>query len=312
MAILEIEGLTKTYRVGFFNRPYSALNGVDLKIEPNEIFGYLGPNGSGKTTTIKSILGLIRPDGGKIRMFDQPFSGVESKRNIGYLPENPYFYTYLTALEVLDFYAQLFEIRKVDREKRINNLLELVGLSEARHQVLRNFSKGMLQRIGIAQALINDPKLVILDEPMSGLDPIGRKEMRDIILDLKDQGKTVFFSSHILSDVEMICDRVGIVFKGKVISVGKLEEMLSSTVKAVEITVKRLSHAGYDELQKSDEKMIHSGENTLIILRSEDDIDRVTTILTKHTTKIVSIIPHKTSLEDLFVQQLEKVLKNEN
>lgn len=312
MAILEIEQLSKTYRIGFLGRPKTALRGVDIQIEENEIFGYLGPNGAGKTTTIKAILGLIRHNSGRIKMFGKPFSQIELKQNLGYLPENPYFYTYLTAEETLDFYAQLFNIPKKERRKRTTELLERVGMTKARNQVLRNFSKGMLQRIGIAQALINDPKLVILDEPMSGLDPIGRKEVRDIILDLKDEGKTIFFSSHILSDVEMICDRVAIISQGQIIQTGVLEEMLASTVKAVEIVVKGLTEAGFQELMSHWYKVTYSHDKTLIQVNKEADIEDVLKTVKAHNGKVISIVPHKSSLEDLFMKHVEEGPKDEN
>ncbi len=312
MAILEIENLSKIYRTGFLGRPTRALNGIDLAIENNEIFGYLGPNGAGKTTTIKTILGIIRPTTGIIKMFGKPFSQTELKQNIGYMPENPYFYSYLSAAEMLDFYAQLFEMPKSDRRERAAKLLEIVGISHSKKQLLRSFSKGMLQRIGLAQALINDPSLVILDEPMSGLDPIGRKEVRDIILDLHEQGKTIFFSSHILSDVEMICDRVAIVLNGKIIRIGILEEMLASTVDTVEITVKGLPQTGFDELLAHWYKMIYSSDKTLIKVDSEEEIYTAVDIVKKHKAKVISIIPNKASLEDLFMQQVREVKKNES
>ncbi len=312
MPILEIENLTKSFRPDFWARLVHALKGINLQIEENEIFGYLGPNGAGKTTTIKAILGLIQPTSGQIKMFGKPASAIELKQNIGYLPENPYFYTYLTGYEILDFYAQLFDIPAKERRERALKLLETVGMSQAKDRLLRNVSKGMLQRIGIAQALINDPKLVILDEPMSGLDPIGRKEVRDIILRLKDEGKTIFFSSHILSDVEMICDRVAIVSSGKVVSLGNIEEMLTTSVTTVDIRVKGLPKDGVDELRGHNYRLIISSDQVLITVEHENEVEALLELLRQHRGKLISVVPNKLSLEDLFMRQLAEVKKNEN
>lgn len=224
--VITTEGLTKEFRVGFRMKRVLALDGLNLKVEEGEIFGYIGPNGAGKTTTLKIMMGLIYPTSGNVQIFGRDVKDVNIKMDIGFLPEAPYFYDYLTAREFLDFYGQLFDLGKNERKRRNEELLDMVDLRLAKDTQLRKFSRGMLQRIGIAQALINDPKLVILDEPMSGLDPVGRTKIRDVILRLKDEGKTVFFSSHILSDVEMICDRVGILVNGRLKEVGKLEELL--------------------------------------------------------------------------------------
>ncbi|MGH9426670.1 MAG: ABC transporter ATP-binding protein, partial [Terriglobia bacterium] len=204
MKPLRIKGLTKEYCLSFRRQRVIALDHLDLEIEEGEIFGFLGPNGAGKTTTIKLVLGLLHPTAGSAWILDRTIEEVEVKQYVGYLPESPFFYEYLTAEEFLMFYGQLFGLGGIGLAKKVDELLELVSMTHARCLPLRKFSKGMLQRVGIAQALINDPKLVILDEPMSGLDPIGRRDVRDIILRLKDGGKTIFFSSHILPDVEMI------------------------------------------------------------------------------------------------------------
>jgi ABC-2 type transport system ATP-binding protein len=224
--VITTEGLTKEFRVGFRMKRVLALDNLNLKVEEGEIFGYIGPNGAGKTTTLKIMMGLIYPTSGNVRIFGRDIKDINIKMDIGFLPEAPYFYDYLTAREFLDFYSQLFGLAKKERERRIEELLDMVDLRLVKDTQLRKFSRGMLQRIGIAQALINDPKLVILDEPMSALDPVGRTKIRDVILHLKDEGKTVFFSSHILSDVEMICDRVGLLVNGKLKEIGKLEELL--------------------------------------------------------------------------------------
>ena len=224
--VITTEGLTKEFRVGFRMKRVLALDGLNLRVEEGEIFGYIGPNGAGKTTTLKIMMGLIYPTSGNVQIFGRDIKDINIKMDIGFLPEAPYFYDYLTAREFLDFYSQLFGLAKKERERRIEGLLDMVDLRLVKDTQLRKFSRGMLQRIGIAQALINDPKLVILDEPMSALDPVGRTKIRDVILRLKDEGKTVFFSSHILSDVEMICDQVGLLVNGKLKEIGKLEELL--------------------------------------------------------------------------------------
>ena len=221
MAAIEILGLQKTYLTGFWRkRPRIALHPLELTVPEGEVFGYLGPNGAGKTTTLKLLMGLIFPTRGSARMLGADWRDPAIKAQVGYLPEQPYFYDYLTATELLDYFARLSGVRSGDRAPRVRASLERVGLAEQGHIQLRKFSKGMLQRVGIAQAVIHDPKLIFLDEPMSGLDPIGRREVRDLIQSLKDEGKTIFFSTHILSDAEALCDRVAVIHKGQVRGVG--------------------------------------------------------------------------------------------
>ncbi|MEK7747588.1 MAG: ABC transporter ATP-binding protein [Nitrospirota bacterium] len=225
MSVIKIEGLSKEYTLGLGQTRRVALRDLSLEINPGEVFGFLGPNGAGKTTTIKILVGLMAPTSGTARLFDQEITNESVRSKIGFLPETPSFYEYLTAVEILSFYGQLFNLPKSEIRGRVASLLKQVGLESSRDLQLRKFSKGMLQRVGIAQALINDPELIILDEPMSGLDPIGRKEMRELILMLKHQGKTIFFSSHIIHDVEMICDRVGILAEGQLLGMGHLDEI---------------------------------------------------------------------------------------
>jgi len=229
--VVETVDLQKTYRTGFWlSQKVASLKNCTLQVFQGETFGLLGPNGAGKTTLLKTLLGIVRPTGGRGRLLGTPLGDRAVKQKIGYLPENPYFYDYLTGWEMLQFTAGLFQIPLSVQRQRIPNLLDQVGLSQsaARKKQLRQYSKGMLQRVGLAQALINDPDLVFLDEPMSGLDPLGRYQIREIILSLKAQGKTVFFNSHILSDVEMICDRIGILAQGELICLGSLQELLGS------------------------------------------------------------------------------------
>jgi ABC-2 type transport system ATP-binding protein len=233
---IEILGLTKDYPVGFWRkRMRRSLDNLSLRVEEGEIFGFLGPNGAGKTTTLKLLMGLIFPTAGTARILGRSIDDVAMHRDIGYLPEQPYFYDYLTARELLDYYARFSGYPSAERRARVTRVLERVGLAASADVQLRKFSKGMLQRAGIAQAIIHDPRLVFLDEPMSGLDPIGRREVRDIILDLKTQGRTVFFSTHILSDAEMLCDRVAVLHLGKLRGVGAPGKIVSLEVHAMEI-----------------------------------------------------------------------------
>jgi ABC-2 type transport system ATP-binding protein len=229
--VIQTRGLTKAYRTGFWlNQKVTSLQDCSLTIFEGETFGLLGPNGAGKTTLLKTLLGIIRPTAGKAQVLGQPVGQHAVKQRIGYLPENPYFYDFLTGWEFLHYTAGLFGLSPAARQRRIVELLDLVGLAQdtAKKKQLRQYSKGMLQRIGMAQALVNDPELVFLDEPMSGLDPTGRFQVREIILSLKRDGKTIFFNSHILSDVEVICDRIAILDQGQLISIGNLNELLGS------------------------------------------------------------------------------------
>src|SRR5512138_3599352 len=227
--ILRTEGLTKTFEVGVRRRRVHAVDGLTLSVNEGEIFGFVGPNGAGKTTTIKMLMGLIFPTRGTASIFDAPIPSRASKARIGYLPEHPAWYEFLTGRGALRFFARL-----AGEARRCDDLLALVGLGEAADRQLRKYSKGMQQRLGIAQALVGDPAFVVLDEPMSGLDPVGRREVRDLILELKRRGKTVFFSTHILTDVEALCDRVGVIVGGKLKDVGKLDALLSTRVIDVE------------------------------------------------------------------------------
>jgi len=233
---IEILGLTKDYPTGFWRkRMRRSLDNLTLRVEEGEIFGFLGPNGAGKTTTLKLLTGLIFPTQGTARVRGRPISDIRMHREIGYLPEQPYFYDYLTARELLDYYARFSGFARTERRERVKRMLERVGLETAGDTQLRKFSKGMLQRVGIAQAILHGPQVVFLDEPMSGLDPIGRREVRDIILGLKQQHHTVFFSTHILADAEMLCDRVAVLHQGKLLGVGAPSEIVSIEINAMEI-----------------------------------------------------------------------------
>src|SRR3954463_4499325 len=236
MLALEIAELSKTFSVGFWKkRPRCVLKPLNLAVEEGEVFGYLGPNGAGKTTTLKILMGLVYPTTGTARIFGHSIDDPRAKLNIGFSPEQPYFYDYLTAQELLEYYAQLSGVPANIRAKRSADSLARVGLKDIDRLQLRKFSKGMLQRVALAQAILHDPKFLFLDEPMSGLDPIGRREVRDLMQELKDEGKTIFFSTHILSDAEVLCDRVAILNKGELRGVGVVRELLSESKKNVEI-----------------------------------------------------------------------------
>lgn len=303
--IIRTENLVKEFRIGFFRKRVQAVRGLSLEVKPGEIFGFLGPNGAGKTTTIKMLMGLIFPTSGRAELFGMPARDVEAKSKVGFLPEHPYFYEYLTGFEFLDFYGRLFGLNRSIRPTRVERLLEQVGLPHARDIPLRKYSKGMIQRVGIAQALINDPDLVVLDEPMSGLDPIGRKEVRDIIFNLKDQGKTVFLSSHILQDVEMICDRVAILIKGQLRKIGRLEDLLSEhSGHETELTVSGLSNLTNEQVRNMASKVVIPGDRLTVRLDAKTLQEAIQLVL-REGGNMESMVPIKGTLEDLFVQQVQ-------
>lgn len=297
--VLKIENLHKSFKLGFLLKKKKILRGIALSVEQGEVFGYLGPNGAGKTTTIKCILGLIFPEEGKIEIFGHPHLSPKAKEKTGFLPENPYFYDHLTASEFLDYYSQLFLIKKEEKEKKIKSLLRLVDLELSADLQLRKFSRGMLQRIGMAQALLNDPSLIFLDEPLGGLDPLGRKEIRDIIVRLKDEGKTVFLSSHILQDIEMICTRVAIIVNGEIINQGALQDLISEKILFTEVI---LSGVGEKELEGMGEYLSGHGDRTLLKVFKEENVEKVLRLVQSSKGKVHSLIPRTETLEDLFVE----------
>ena len=296
--ILSIEGLRKSFSQGFIPRRKEILKGISFTVSDGEIFGYLGPNGAGKTTTIKCVLGLIFPDAGRIELCGRPHLDPRSKEKVGFLPENPYFYDHLTAREFLDFYGQLFGLAPAVRRERIPALLKLVDMERAADLSLRKYSRGMLQRVGLAQALINEPSLVILDEPLGGLDPIGRKEVRDIILRMRDEGRTVVLSSHILQDIEMICDRVAILVGGLILSQGRLADLISEKILFTEIV---LSGVGREELAALGEPLSALAGRTLLKVYDEASIPSVLDLVRDRKGSIHSLLPRTQTLEDLFV-----------
>src|SRR5271170_6029612 len=261
---IEIQGLTKDYPIGFWRkRMRRSLDNLSLQVEEGEVFGFLGPNGAGKTTTLKLLMGLIFPTSGAASVRGRPIGDVRMHSEIGYLPEQPYFYDYLTARELLDYYAQFSNYTAAERRERVGRFLERVGIAAAGDVQLRKFSKGMLQRAGIAQAILHDPQVVFLDEPMSGLDPVGRREVRDIILELKNQGRTIFFSTHILSDAELLCDRVAVLVGGKLQGVGAPRELMSMEVQGMEILFE--SRTGIALPPNMLERATHAGERYRIV-----------------------------------------------
>ncbi|HET9625638.1 MAG TPA: ABC transporter ATP-binding protein [Kofleriaceae bacterium] len=301
---IEVRELTKTYRTPFARKRVEALRGVTFDVERGHIFGFVGPNGAGKTTTIRTLMALIRPTSGSARLLGHPVGSREAKQQVGFLPESPYFYDYLTVAELCDLAGRLFGLAPAERKRRADALIEKVGLARAREQSLKKFSKGMLQRAGLAQALMNDPALVVLDEPMSGLDPIGRKEVRDLIVELRDQGKTVFFSTHILADVEAITDRVAIIARGQLQAHGTPAELVSRSVRAIEVTV-RLADASADAaLGEGASRVRRAGDELNLTLAADADVDAWIARAHAAGGKVVAVAPRHETLEDLFLRQV--------
>jgi ABC-2 type transport system ATP-binding protein len=303
--VVQTEELSKVFRVGFWGKRMTAVDGIKLEVRPGEVFGFLGPNGAGKTTTLKMLMGLIYPTSGQAWLFGRELGDPQTKARLGFLPESPYFYDYLTSREFLGFYGHLFGLWGAVLDKRVDELLELVGMTHAKDLQLRKFSKGMLQRVGVAQALINDPELVVLDEPMSGLDPIGRKEVRDLILRLKESGKTVLFSSHILHDAEVLCDRVAMILKGRLVACGKVTDLLhQGTHHQVELVVDSLTPEGLDHLRPLVDKVVMQGDRMLVVLKNQQQVAGALEIIRAAKASLVSLNPQKGSLEDLFIREV--------
>ncbi len=303
MKALEIKNLKKSFRSNFLTKEFHILKNINLCVEKGEIYGFLGPNGAGKTTTIKCVMGIIFPDEGEITLLGQPATAIESRRKVGFLPEHPYFYDYLTPVELLTFTGILFGIPRRQLAEKTRELIELVGLKGKEKIKLKKFSKGMIQRIGLAQALIHDPEALILDEPFSGLDPIGRKELRDIILSLKDDGKTIFFSSHILQDMEMIVDKVGIILEGEIKKEGKLSDLISLSVRNYEIVF-----TGMDEqaLNKNNLAFTRQDKNYILKAEKNEETNRVIKIISRGKGRIISVTPIKMTLEDIFLKEINQ------
>jgi ABC-2 type transport system ATP-binding protein len=304
MPAIEILGLEKTYRVGFWRkRPKRALHPLHVSVEYGEIFGFLGPNGAGKTTTLKLLMGLVFPSSGSARILGHEWTDPQVKAQIGFLPEQPYFYDHLTAHELLEYYGQLSGVPAKERKRRVDEVLQRVGLRDIRGVQLRKFSKGMLQRVGIGQAILHDPKLVFFDEPMSGLDPMGRREVRDLMEQLKNEGKTVFFSTHILSDAEALCDRVAIIHRGELRGVGRVADLTSTVQGKVEViwqgTVIPAS-------MKALGAECHVTGDTVRAVIAESQQDAAIDALRRERQRLIAITPVRTSLEAYFVEKLQR------
>jgi ABC-2 type transport system ATP-binding protein len=303
MPAIDILGLEKTYSIGFWRkRPKHALKALNLSVEDGEVFGFLGPNGAGKTTTLKILMGLVYPTAGSARILGMDLNDPRMKAQIGFLPEQPYFYDYLTARELLDYYGRLSGVPARERSKKVAEMMHRVGLEGSANVQLRKFSKGMLQRVGIAQAILHDPKLVFLDEPMSGLDPMGRREVRDLMEQLKIEGKTVFFSTHILSDAEALCDRVGIIHLGELKGVGAVADLTSNVHGRVEIVWQGKSVPAAFQALGVEGRV--SGDMGRAIV-AEDRQEAALEALRRERLRLISLTPVRKSLEDYFVSQVK-------
>jgi len=301
---IDVRDLRKVYRTPLRRKKVEALRGVTFTVERNQIFGFVGPNGAGKTTTIRTLMGLIKPTSGSAKIFGQAIPSRAARFKVGFLPETPYFYDYLNVGELLDLVGRLFGMSSADRKKRANELIDKVGLGRARTQSLKSFSKGMLQRAGLAQALMNDPELVVLDEPTSGLDPIGRKEVRDLIVELREQGKTVFFSSHILTDIEAIADQVAIVARGSVQAQGTPAELIKRTVLGIDVTIKLGSTESDSAWTEGATRVRRSGDELSLTLPPDADVDAWLARARDGGAKVVSVAPRHETLEDLFLREI--------
>ncbi len=305
-SIVHVEGIVKDFRPGFGLRRKRVLHGVTFDVREGEIFGFVGPNGAGKTTTLKVLMGLIQPTAGRASILGYDVRESGFRQQIGFLPENPYFYSFLTAREILDFYARLSGVPAGVREERVEQLLDRVNLTHAMDARLRTFSKGMLQRVGIAQALVHDPRVVFLDEPMSGIDPLGRKEIRDLILALRADGKTIFMNTHILHDVEMICDRVAIIVNGRIRHQGRIEDVLPDAPRLTDVVISSLPPEIVEELEEQfDLEMRGLGER-LELRVDEKDVNGVLDRVITMGAEVVSVMPHRGSLEDAFIDAVRE------
>lgn len=301
------EALTKVFKLGLRSRPMTAVARVDLAIEQGEIFGFLGANGAGKTTIFKILTGLVAPTSGQVWIMGRALGARQSAAPIGFLPETGCYHEFLTAEEFLRFTGQLCGMSRSHCAARVDELLELVGLTAVRQVALRTFSKGMLQRIGIAQALINDPPLVILDEPMSGLDPMGRKQMRELILGLKAAGKTVLFSSHIVPDIELLCDRVTMLVKGAVVATGRVRDLLRPrTDESVDLVIEGLEQEGLFHLQPLASRLVHRDEQVVATVQGDSQVAMALDVIRSAKARLVSLTPQQRSLEELFAPSREE------
>jgi ABC-2 type transport system ATP-binding protein len=303
-ALIRVEGLSKEFRLGFFRRRVQAVRGVSFEVGRGDIFGFLGPNGAGKTTTIKMLTGLIAATGGGATIFGERVPSARAMAKVGFLPENPYVYPYLTPSEFVELCARLSGMSGRACRDRTRAVLDQVGILYAADRPVGRLSKGMLQRTGLAAALVADPELLILDEPMSGLDPIGRKEVRDLIVDERRRGRTIFFSTHILNDVETLCDRVTILRQGEVVKSGRLDELLNRNVRRTDVVLSAASEELERELSSGGLSSRRAGERLVVAASGDDDVKRVLTAALGAGAAVVEVTPRHETLEDLFVREV--------
>ena len=308
MAVVTVHELEKTFIKGLLRRRHVALRGASFSVEEGEIFGFLGPNGAGKTTTLKILMGLIQQDRGRAEIFGAPAGTPSTRARVGYLPESPYFYDHLTALELLDMVGALYGLDRPTRMRRAHDLLEKVGIAHAARRALRTYSKGMLQRVGLAQAIIGDPDLIVLDEPMTGLDPIGRREVRDMVLELRDQGKTVLLCTHVLADAVVMCDRVGIVVGGKVRDQGLLSDLLDPKVLRVDVLFRAPEEVASETAASIGARVSlrSTAEGWVASLSEQGDLGQFLTACVAGGGEVLQVTPHKETLEALFIQEATK------
>jgi ABC-2 type transport system ATP-binding protein len=300
---IQTNHLTKVFKGDIGKKPFTALDDLDLEVREGEVYAFLGPNGAGKTTTIKLLTRLLFPTSGSIQIAGKAIDSRKALEKVGYLPEQPSIYGYLTGREFLDFVGRIFGLDRITRQKRVKDLLALVGLGDRGDHAIRGYSRGMLQRLGLAQALMNDPQILILDEPVSNLDPIGRREVRDIILRLKEESKTIFFSSHILSDAEMIADRVGILHQGKLVQVGTLAELTADQTTCTEVTFE-IDADAVPKLAVDQNAVIQQDNCYMIPLCDADQISKILKAVDKEGGRVISVVPQRKNLEDVFMSHL--------
>jgi ABC-2 type transport system ATP-binding protein len=302
MFVLRVQDLCKTFRTGFIPKRVKAIENVTFEIEAGEIFGLLGPNGAGKTTTMKCILGLVRPDSGSIELFGETGNEVQARANLGFLSESPYIYEMLTARDFLTFCAELYGMPRKAAVQRSDEMLAFFHLQDAADRQLRKYSKGMLQRIGLAQAMLNQARFLILDEPMSGLDPVSRKEVRDLLLALRAEGRTILFSSHILSDAELLCDRVGILVNGRLLSVGKVQSLVEK-IHGYEVT---LSNAADCKLDGIPHQVVTKADNQLLlVIPTIEAVNEVLNLSRIQNFRVEAIVPQRETLEEVYLNKVK-------
>ena len=303
-SVLEVGDLHKTFFLGFLRKRVEAVRGVSFEVKRGEIFGFVGPNGAGKTTSIKMMLQLIFPTRGQVKLFGQSTFDPAARKRLGYLPENPYIYSYLRPLEFLDLCGQLTGLGRKERKQRAEALVHRLGIAHAIDRPIGRFSKGMTQRLGFCQALLHDPELLILDEPFSGLDPIGRKDMRDLMLELKAQGRTLLLTSHVLSDVELLSERVAIVRQGRIVAYGAIDDLLRPEVRRVDVELSNVSGALRERLEKIAEAVRGLDEQiTLAVVQGDEGVPELLKLALESGARVLAVTPHRETLEDLFVRK---------